>query len=414
MKILLSAFACHPKMGSEDGVGWGWATSLSRYQEVHVLTREARRADIEKALSEQPYSNLHFHYVDPPSWLIFWKRGSRNFMLYAFLWQFFASFKAILLHQRERFDLVQHLTYGNLWLPSFLFLLPVPYIWGPVGGGTIPTAQSEEFRLKERVGERVRRVILNHFRKINIPILLGMRKARLVLARTEETFRYLPQWACRKAVLLPETAIDPSLLCYDSAQRRAFSLEEPFSVIYAGRILHWKNLHLAIDAFRKTLMSAPELRGKLRFDIYGDGPYMQVCRDIAGDEDGRSIIFHGVVDRALVLERLRKAHLFIHLSLKDTAATAPLEAMAMGVPVVTLKCGGMTNLVDDDCGFIFEPGDPSRIVVLVAALIMKTARDRNLIADLSLAAREKIEKEFTWERRIDQYQQILIQQGLIQ
>ena len=38
MKILLSAFACHPRHGSEPGTGWHWTAALSDLgHEVTVL-----------------------------------------------------------------------------------------------------------------------------------------------------------------------------------------------------------------------------------------------------------------------------------------------------------------------------------------------------------------------------------------
>ena len=39
MKILLSAYACEPNRGSEQGVGWSWAVELSKHHEVWVITR---------------------------------------------------------------------------------------------------------------------------------------------------------------------------------------------------------------------------------------------------------------------------------------------------------------------------------------------------------------------------------------
>ena len=52
-----------------------------------------------------------------------------------YLWQIGAYRIGKRLHQQVRFDLVHHVTFVNYWLPSFLALLPVPFVWGPVGGG---------------------------------------------------------------------------------------------------------------------------------------------------------------------------------------------------------------------------------------------------------------------------------------
>ena len=72
-RILLSAYACEPEKGSEQGVGWGWVGVISKFAEVWVVTR-ANNEEITKAyLRENPNPNLHFIYVDLPGWMRFWK-----------------------------------------------------------------------------------------------------------------------------------------------------------------------------------------------------------------------------------------------------------------------------------------------------------------------------------------------------
>ena len=44
MRILISAFACGPNHGSEDGVGWNWAIEAAKLgHEVIVLTQTKER-----------------------------------------------------------------------------------------------------------------------------------------------------------------------------------------------------------------------------------------------------------------------------------------------------------------------------------------------------------------------------------
>ncbi|MBJ6724269.1 glycosyltransferase family 4 protein [Geomesophilobacter sediminis] len=407
MKILVSAFACHPEMGSEDGVGWGWVTGLAQRHQVHVVTRKARREAIEAALARRPMPNLCLHYADPPPWLIFWKKGSRGFMAYALLWQFFALIKGWHVCRKERFDIVQHLTYGNLWLPNYFFLLPGNFVWGPVGGGLVPAAFRAGYGWRARLVELLRGVVQRLLNRLNLPILLAMKRARLILVRTEETIRLLPKWAREKAVLLPETALDPAVFPFDPEQRNHQSQKPTLNVVYAGRLLPLKNLHLAIAAFRRSFSEHPELAGGLRFDVYGEGPQLETCRRLAGPELNRSIFFHGHLERGVLMERLRQAHLFTHLSAKDTAAMAPMEAMALGVPVICLNCGGMGNLVDSRCGVILEAGSPEQVVQTVADALGELARNRQELARLSLAARDRIERSFSWPGRIGQFEAIV-------
>jgi hypothetical protein len=39
LRILVSAYACEPYKGSEQGVGWNWVLELSKTKDVWVITR---------------------------------------------------------------------------------------------------------------------------------------------------------------------------------------------------------------------------------------------------------------------------------------------------------------------------------------------------------------------------------------
>jgi hypothetical protein len=135
LKVLASAYACEPDKGSESGVGWNWVKQIARFHEVWVITRKNNRQPIEQALLQEPMDNVHWLYFDLPHWARFWKKGQRGMYLYYYLWQVGIYKIGKRLHEEVDFDIVHHVTFVNYWTPSFLTLLPVPFIWGPVGGG---------------------------------------------------------------------------------------------------------------------------------------------------------------------------------------------------------------------------------------------------------------------------------------
>ena len=137
MKILLSAYSCGPGRGSEPGVGWNWALTLAQHgYEVWVLTREEERAGIEAVLQGLPDAlRLHFAFYDLPRWACWWKKGEKGVHLYYQLWQFGVVKVAGELHARVHFDLVHHITFGVFRQPSYLWVLGVPFVFGPLGGG---------------------------------------------------------------------------------------------------------------------------------------------------------------------------------------------------------------------------------------------------------------------------------------
>ena len=54
VKILVSAWACNPRQGSEAAVGWGWLSAIKDQHEVHVLTAQYQRDWIEAEITRAP------------------------------------------------------------------------------------------------------------------------------------------------------------------------------------------------------------------------------------------------------------------------------------------------------------------------------------------------------------------------
>ena len=157
LKVLISAYACEPGKGSEPGVGWNVAREMAKHHDIWVLTRANNRPAIEAELAENPVPGLHFAYYDLPRWAKWWKRGGRGVQLYYYLWQLGAYRVARRLHREVGFDLAHHVTFVKYWAPSLVSRLPVPFVWGPVGGGeSAPKAFWDDFGPEGRRYERLR------------------------------------------------------------------------------------------------------------------------------------------------------------------------------------------------------------------------------------------------------------------
>lgn len=161
LKILVSAYACEPGRGSEPGVGWNLVRQVSQYHQVWVLTSNCHRSGIEAELARNPLPNLHFVYFDPFGWTLDWgdegKKVQWGVQFHYYLWQIWAYFVARKLHQEIKFDLAHHATYVQYARPSFISLLPIPFIWGPVGGGeSAPKPFWKDFSLRGKRYEALR------------------------------------------------------------------------------------------------------------------------------------------------------------------------------------------------------------------------------------------------------------------
>lgn len=112
MKVLISAFACEPGSGSENGVGWHWVMEVSRLgHEVWVLTRAVNRPAIERARAAGGVpGNVHFLYYDLPYLAETFDGYNLTVYPYYLLWQWNAYRLARTVHAVQSFDLVHHVT----------------------------------------------------------------------------------------------------------------------------------------------------------------------------------------------------------------------------------------------------------------------------------------------------------------
>ncbi len=185
-KIILSAFACQPGKGSEEGGGWNWSAGLAKQgYEVHCLTWDLNKTFIETA---PPLANLHFHYISMPDITkkMYYAPGSSVYGVYL-LWQFLAYRKAKRLHKILKFDIAHHVSWGNLQMGSLLYKLDIPFIFGPSGGGQkAPEAFKEYFRDNWAV-EVKREKVSDLLLKYNPACKNMLKRAHAVLVSNRDT-----------------------------------------------------------------------------------------------------------------------------------------------------------------------------------------------------------------------------------
>ncbi len=66
MKIVLSAYSCHPNRGSEPGVGWNWLSELSKNNEIYCLfyAGENQKDAVLKGVELLPQKyNIHLYPI---------------------------------------------------------------------------------------------------------------------------------------------------------------------------------------------------------------------------------------------------------------------------------------------------------------------------------------------------------------
>jgi glycosyltransferase involved in cell wall biosynthesis len=397
MKVLISAYACEPNKGSEPGVGWDTACAIARDHEVWVLTTATHRSGIEALKHED--LNIHWVYLDPLNWVYDWTTGGKGIQwdvhLHHYFWQINAYFVAKQLHKTVNFDLVHHATYGRYSAPSFLSLLPIPFVWGPVGGGeSAPLSFWKDFDFKGKLYEFLRQVA-----KISGEcdpfVHLTARRSAIALACTPETAHRLRALRVPRLELLPgQTAVsetDWQQLKGLKSLRDHQKGDRPVRFLSLGRLIHWKGYHLGLRAFLAAKLTDAE------YWIVGTGAELESLKVLANGDD--RIKFLGSLPRDQALQVMADCDVLVHPSLHDFSPTVCVEAMAAGLPIVCLDLGGPSIQVTDETGIRVKAKNPTQAVQDLAQAMLELAQDGEKRDRMGQAGQARVREFYRWETR---------------
>ena len=397
MKILLSAYACEPNKGSEPGVGWNWALALARRgYEVHVLTRSNNREAIE---NERVPAQVHFHFFDYPGWARFWKKWPAGIYLYYLLWQIGAYRVAKRLHERERFDLVQHITFVSFRQPSFMGRLGIPFIFGPVGGGeSMPRQLRRGIPVTARVAEALRDAG-NRLVAFDPWMRRTYADACVIPCATGETLKAIPAGFRSKCIVQRAIGMDRLSLESDPAPESRIegtsNNPAPGHFLFVGRLLYWKGLHLALRALALVKNEVPD--ASLR--VIGEGGDAAWLRHVAVQAGvANRVEWVPRVAHSAMHDEYRKSLCLIFPSLHDSGGMVVPEALAAGLPVICLDRGGPGSMVDSSCGFAIGTTGQTEEAILrqLAEVMICLTHDSELRARLSVGARERA-RQLRWD-----------------
>lgn len=174
--------------------------------------------------------------------------------------------------------------------------------------------------------------------------------------------------------------------------------EDPPIVLTVARLVEKKGIADLVEACRRlTAAGMP-----LRLEVVGDGP-LRASLEAGARAGGVDAVFHGSRPQEQVLDAYARASVFVLPCVvaptgdRDGLPTSVLEAMALGVPVVTTGVNGLVDaVVHDTTGLVVPEHDPGAL----AAAIERILSDPALAARLAGAARRRVETQFSLEATV--------------
>jgi glycosyltransferase involved in cell wall biosynthesis len=388
-KVLILAAVCHPDQGSEPGLGWNWAVRIADHHDVTVITSdfEGSRAAIQVRLDGDPGLAKRIRFVflpwfeAPASGISGWMWNYYQPMYYAAYERWMREAYAVarrLVEEEPGFELCHQLNMIGFREPGYLWQLPLPFVWGPVGGTqNVPWGMLTSLGPTEGVRHLCRNLINEYQKRRSTRVRQALARAGAVISVAGDTAEALER--------LHGVESEVIAAAFGIANHDRGRVRKPSGLlrfVYTGQHLSRKGVPFALQAMARLDAAMP-----WSFDVVGAGvmtPSWKRLADRLGIGD--RVTFHGFVTRQRLFNLLDQGDVYVFPSLLEGWPASIAEALSLGLPVVTTAHQGMRDIVTPECGILVDPSRPQRLVDGLADAFSALAADSALVARLSEGA----------------------------
>lgn len=387
LNIIVSAYGCVPDGPNEHGTAWTQVCLLARTHRIWVLTSSVNRPAIEGRLSSDPIPNATFIYFDLPL-LRVPERGPSTVVLHS-LWQWRAYTRVRQLHRRVGFDLAWHCNGAGDRMASFLWLLPIPLVWGPLApADPAHSAITGKGAVVRRVRSAVNALRLRH------PLVrLTARRSALALGLTADAeVRLRALGAGRTGSFVPAAMSNEQL-----EDLASIPLPAPgrFGVITFDSHETAAATELAMRAFALFRVLHPESEQIVVAEPGRHASLRRAALELA-ISDGCRILTRP--NDQILREWITGAHVLLQPVFRDANGRDYLRAMGAGRPSICLDVGLAGSMVPDDAGVRVPHGSDEQSTRELAAALYRLASDASALDSLSASARDTIARRHCWEQ----------------
>jgi glycosyltransferase involved in cell wall biosynthesis len=398
MKVLISAMACNPYLGSENYFGWAAVKCLAQDHELCVITGSRNQGDLARAQAEGLVPpGVRFVYAGPHQpW------HPKHQLARLQNWKEYLYFLrdslgvARDLQRTEKFEVVHHVTFTAWRVASPLWQLGLPFILGPIcGDEDFPFRLLPLLSLTGAAFELLRKT--SNFTSLYSPrVRRCIRAAAHVFAITPEAERLTAAIRGSPAGI---SHLSPGF--YSAAAAAEFSRFVPgkkadgvLRLYAAGNLGGQKCIALAFQALARVKKSGVNFR----YHLGASGPEIPHLKKLAARLGLTSEVhFGGTMSREAYRQELGGTHVYLLPSMRETVGLTMLEAMLAGCVPVVADTGGPAASVTDACGYKIAVSSPCRMAEEIAGVLLGIDRDRSIVLHKGAAASNRIATHFAEE-----------------
>lgn len=276
---------------------------------------------------------------------------------------------------------------------SFMYNMGVPVVIGPLCGGLeFPPA----FRYMDSPVAHISISVGRFLSLIAHRLVPGKLQADTLIVANKCTANALPRGYRGKVYEVVESGVDLSI--WKPTKRHEFQPNHPVRFVYSGRFVDWKGVQFLIEGFKQVAERTNSV-----LELIGDGELrLTIEAQVAELNIQNRVNFHGWMTREDSAKIIRDCNVFVMPSLRECGGTALLEAMAMGLPIITTNWAGPANYVDSTCGILVEPTSREAFINGLAEAMIRLGESPELIRRMGEASTQRVTKHyFDWDSKTE-------------
>lgn len=184
---------------------------------------------------------------------------------------------------------------------------------------------------------------------VKLKSIQDIAKDSFVVTAVSSRFQIILSDIIKSDVFLLPNIVDSSLVGKD------FNIysKETFTFLHVASLDENKNQELLIKSFRKLAI----ISERIHLRIAGEGDMLLSLRNLAKDlKIDYQVTFLGRISREKLMSEMHQSNCFVLSSNFETFGVVLVEALVCGLPLISTRCGGPEDIVNETNGLLVSVG----------------------------------------------------------